>query len=54
MARKQHTWDYHGKDGLGDVPEADAPGLELLQRKNAVQAMIEMVNENPGEVRQRR
>ncbi|XP_044043327.1 inosine-uridine preferring nucleoside hydrolase-like [Siniperca chuatsi] len=50
LARKRHAGDYHGKDGLGDVPDPDAPGLELLQQKKAVQAMIQIVKENPGEV----
>ncbi|XP_044043326.1 inosine-uridine preferring nucleoside hydrolase-like [Siniperca chuatsi] len=50
LARKHHAGDFHGKDGLGDVPDPDAPGLELLQQKKAVQAMIQIVKENPGEV----
>ncbi|XP_062270428.1 inosine-uridine preferring nucleoside hydrolase-like [Scomber scombrus] len=50
LARKVHAGDFHGKDGMGDVPDADAPGLELLQKEKAVQAMIKMINENPGEV----
>ncbi|KAL3999447.1 glutamate receptor ionotropic, NMDA 2B [Sarotherodon galilaeus] len=50
LARKQHAGDYHGKDGLGDVPDPDAPGLDLLQKKNAVQAMIKLVKDNAGEV----
>uniref|UniRef100_A0A669F1X5 Inosine-uridine preferring nucleoside hydrolase n=2 Tax=Oreochromis TaxID=8139 RepID=A0A669F1X5_ORENI len=50
LARKQHAGDYHGKDGLGDVPDPDAPGLDLLQKKNAVQAMVKLVKDNAGEV----
>ncbi|XP_061580146.1 inosine-uridine preferring nucleoside hydrolase isoform X2 [Cololabis saira] len=41
---------FHGEDGLGDAPDPDAPGLELVQEEGAVAAMIRIVNENPGEV----
>ncbi|XP_029941777.1 inosine-uridine preferring nucleoside hydrolase-like [Salarias fasciatus] len=50
LARKRHASDYHGKDGMGDVPDPDAPGLELLQKKRGVPAMVKLVNQNPGEV----
>nr|XP_010777495.1 PREDICTED: uncharacterized protein LOC104952379 [Notothenia coriiceps] len=50
LARRLHAGDFHGKDGLGDVPDPNAPGLELLQKKGAAQAIIKMVNEHPGEV----
>ncbi|XP_012712656.2 inosine-uridine preferring nucleoside hydrolase [Fundulus heteroclitus] len=50
LASKQHASDYHGKDGLGDVPDPDSPGVELLQKKKAAQAMIKIARENQGEV----
>ncbi|XP_042261124.1 inosine-uridine preferring nucleoside hydrolase-like [Thunnus albacares] len=50
LAGKLHAGDFHGKDGMGDVPDADAPGLELLQKEKAVQAMIKIISENPEEV----
>ncbi|MEQ2163002.1 hypothetical protein GOODEAATRI_025796, partial [Goodea atripinnis] len=43
--------NFHGQDGLGDAPDASAPGLDLLQRENAVSALIRIVDENPGEVK---
>ncbi|XP_067299565.1 nucleoside hydrolase isoform X2 [Pseudorasbora parva] len=42
--------DFHGKDGLGDAPDPEAPGLDLVQKEGAVSAMIRIVNENPGQV----
>lgn len=50
LERKVHAGDFHGKDGMGDVPDADAPGLELLQEEKAVQAIIRIISESPGEV----
>ncbi|KAG7261165.1 hypothetical protein CRUP_011994, partial [Coryphaenoides rupestris] len=41
---------FHGEDGLGDAPDPQAPGLDGLQPGGAVEAIIRLVNENPGEV----
>ncbi|XP_028323022.1 inosine-uridine preferring nucleoside hydrolase-like [Gouania willdenowi] len=50
LAPRRHAGDYHGKDGMGDVPDPDAPGLELVHKKRGVPAMIKMINQNAGEV----
>lgn len=51
LAKKRSAADYHGADGLGEVPDLNAPSLELLQKKNAVNAMIKIAKENSGEVK---
>ncbi|XP_055492501.1 nucleoside hydrolase-like isoform X2 [Leucoraja erinacea] len=45
-----HASEYHGKDGLGDVPDPDAPGVEHLKSEHAVNAMARIVNEYPKQV----
>ena len=42
--------EYHGKDGLGDMPDLKDPDMNLLKETHAVQALIQLVNQNPGEV----
>ncbi|XP_067888893.1 nucleoside hydrolase-like [Heterodontus francisci] len=41
---------FHGKDGLGDVPDPNAPGLEYVQAEFAVNAMIRIATECAGQV----
>lgn len=41
---------YHGLDGLGDVPDPDAPDASFMQEENAVLAMIRLVNQFPGQI----
>ncbi|KAM4796455.1 nucleoside hydrolase-like [Rhinophrynus dorsalis] len=45
-----HASFYHGKDGLGDVPDPEAPSLDLMQKEHAVMAMIRIASEHPGQV----
>ena len=39
---------YHGKDGLGDVPDPNAPDDSQLQSEHAVQALIRLSQELAG------
>jgi len=39
---------YHGIDGLGDVPDLDTPGSNLIQEEHAALALVRLVNEYPG------
>ncbi|XP_056279825.1 inosine-uridine preferring nucleoside hydrolase isoform X2 [Pseudoliparis swirei] len=50
LGRCINAGHFHGEDGLGDAPDPNAPGLDLVQKEGAVSAMIRIVNENPGEV----
>ncbi|XP_078078997.1 nucleoside hydrolase-like [Mustelus asterias] len=50
LGENLHDAAYHGTDGLGDVPDCNAPGLEHIQAEHAVNAMIRIVNEHIGEV----
>ncbi|CAL8266551.1 unnamed protein product [Lota lota] len=50
LGKRIDAGHFHGMDGLGDVPDPDAPGLDLIQKEGAVSAMIRLVNENPGQI----
>ncbi|XP_048388083.1 nucleoside hydrolase-like [Stegostoma tigrinum] len=50
LGERLNASTYHGKDGLGDVPDSNAPGLDQLQTEHAVNAMIRMVTEHAGQV----
>ncbi|XP_077979162.1 uncharacterized protein LOC144434567 [Glandiceps talaboti] len=40
----------HGVDGLGDVPDLIIPDMSLLQTEHAVNAIVRLVNQHPGEI----
>ena len=41
----------HGTDGMGDVPETEAPpSRDLIQSEHAVQALIRMANEHLNQI----
>ncbi|XP_025063004.1 inosine-uridine preferring nucleoside hydrolase-like [Alligator sinensis] len=41
---------FYGIDGLGDVPDPDAPQLDCVQKEHGVMAMLRMASEQPGQV----
>ena len=41
---------HHGDDGMGGVPDPDPPSIDLIQSEHAVNALILMANERPGEI----
>ncbi|KAG8442470.1 hypothetical protein GDO86_011312 [Hymenochirus boettgeri] len=45
-----HASDFHGVDGLGDVPDPNAPGLELIQKEHAVDALKRITSKYPGQI----
>ncbi|XP_030063339.1 uncharacterized protein LOC115472937 isoform X2 [Microcaecilia unicolor] len=45
LGERLHAPYCHGEDGLGDINDPDAPGLELLQNEHAVCAMIRLATE---------
>uniref|UniRef100_A0A3Q4HWN8 Inosine-uridine preferring nucleoside hydrolase-like n=1 Tax=Neolamprologus brichardi TaxID=32507 RepID=A0A3Q4HWN8_NEOBR len=47
---ENHADNFFGSDGFGDVPDPDAPSLDLVQQKKAKQAIIDLVNANDKEV----
>ncbi|XP_046376259.2 inosine-uridine preferring nucleoside hydrolase-like isoform X2 [Haliotis rufescens] len=47
---KPDEYNYHGKDGFGDVPDPDPPSRDRVQAKHAVQALIDITKQYPGEI----
>lgn len=45
-----HADCYHGKDGLGDVPDENQPDDSLLIRKHASNALLEYTEKYPREI----
>lgn len=44
------TSDYHGADGFGDAPDANAPDDNALQEEHAVNALLRMSKKYQGEL----
>ncbi|XP_040209545.1 pyrimidine-specific ribonucleoside hydrolase RihA-like [Rana temporaria] len=42
--------DFHGKDGLGDVPDPNAPSLDLIQKEHAIDAIKRFTSKYPGQI----
>ncbi|KAM3935956.1 uncharacterized protein RB166_003040 isoform 1-T3 [Leptodactylus fuscus] len=41
---------HFGGDGLGDAEDPDSPGLERLQKEDAVHALIRIINQYEGQI----
>ncbi|XP_072432699.1 nucleoside hydrolase-like [Chiloscyllium punctatum] len=50
LGERLNASTYHGKDGLGDVPDSNAPGLDELQTEHVVNAMIWIVTEHTSQM----
>ncbi|XP_078258249.1 inosine-uridine preferring nucleoside hydrolase-like isoform X2 [Rhinoraja longicauda] len=50
LGNQLNAQNYHGKDGLGDAPDPNAPGLEHIQAEHAVNAMIRIATTYAGQV----
>ncbi|XP_040289236.1 pyrimidine-specific ribonucleoside hydrolase RihA-like [Bufo bufo] len=50
LGQNIHASYFHGEDGLGDVPDKNASGLELIQKEHAVDAMKRFASEYPGQI----
>ncbi|XP_052790179.1 pyrimidine-specific ribonucleoside hydrolase RihA-like [Mya arenaria] len=47
---KESSDYYHGSDGLGDVPDPEAPDKSLIQSEHAVNALIRLSKKYKGEL----
>lgn len=43
-------YSHFGGDGLGDAEDPNSPGLEYLQKEDAVHALIRIINQYEGQV----
>ncbi|VDI65702.1 uridine nucleosidase [Mytilus galloprovincialis] len=41
---------YHGNDGLGDAQNHEPVDITMIKMEHAVNALLRLVNENPGEI----
>jgi len=49
LTELEHADDYHGSDGLGDIPDRQPPSRQIAEG-HAVQEIIRRVNAEPGEL----
>ncbi|XP_067662691.1 nucleoside hydrolase-like isoform X3 [Haliotis asinina] len=48
--QKPDEYNYHGKDGFGDVPDPAPPNPDQVQAKHGVQALVDVTKQYPGEI----
>ena len=51
MGEGERASHYHGNDGLGDAPNHEPVDGTLIKKEHAVNALLRLVNENPGNLR---
>ncbi|XP_053563683.1 uncharacterized protein LOC128654051 isoform X2 [Bombina bombina] len=50
LSEGRHVYSHFGGDGLGDAGDPTSPGLEYLQKEDAVHALIRIINAHPGQI----
>ncbi|XP_063809382.1 inosine-uridine preferring nucleoside hydrolase-like isoform X2 [Pseudophryne corroboree] len=50
LGEKNPVFSHFGDDGFGDVGDANSPGLEHLQKEDAVHALIRLINQHQGQI----
>ena len=50
MERQENPKHFHGIDGFGDAAHEEEADLSSLQTEHAVNALVRLVKENPGQI----
>ncbi|XP_069747984.1 nucleoside hydrolase-like isoform X2 [Narcine bancroftii] len=50
LGKQANADNFHGADGLGDIPDPSPPGMEQIQAEHAVNALIRIATTYAGQV----